>query len=489
MRFLGRGLIGLFMLAATLGILAVAGHGLWSAFQVRWAEQAAPGIVRERVFAANMIPVTMGTVTPEMELFGEIRARRTLELRAPRGGTVIELAEGFEDGGFVGAGTVLMRLDPADAIAARDLAANDLARAEAEVRDAARGLALSRDELVAAEAQASLRDQAVARQQTLLDRGVGSEAARETAALAAASADQAALSRRMAVASAEARVDQADSALARARITLSEAERILRDTELSAEFDGVLADVAVVSGGIVSPNERIARLIDPDALEVAFRVSNAQYSRLLDSAGRLIPAPVEVALDVTGTEIATTGTLARASGAVGEGQTGRLLYAALAAPRGFLPGDFVTLRLAEPELTGVAMLPATALGTGDTVLALGPEDRLEPVPVTVLRRQGDRVIVSAPEALEGREIVAERSPLLGAGIKVRPMRQPGAEAAAAPALPDLIRLTPQHRAALVALVEANGRMPAEARSRILAQLAQDEVPAGIIARIEQRTGG
>ena len=63
------------------------------------------------------------------------------------------------------------------------------------------------------------------------------------------------------------------------------------------------------------------------------------------------------------------------------------------------------------------------------VQRLGAEDRLPEAPVEVLRRQGDDVIVRATD-LHGREVVAERSPLLGAGILVRPIR-PQAEAATA----------------------------------------------------------
>jgi hypothetical protein len=55
------------------------------------------------------------------------------------------------------------------------------------------------------------------------------------------------------------------------------------------------------------------------------------------------------------------------------------------------------------------------------VLALGPEDRLEEVAVEVLGRQGDEVII-AVGPLAGREIVAERSAFLGAGIRIRPIR-------------------------------------------------------------------
>jgi hypothetical protein len=236
----------------------------------------------------------------------------------------------------------------------------------------------------------------------------------------------------------------------------------------------------------VGQNERLGQIIDPAQLEVAIRLSTAQYARLVDAGGALRPEPVTVALDVLGAEIVASGRLARSAAAVGEGQAGRLVYATLDAAPGFRPGDFVTVRLAEPPLDRVVRLPASALGADGTVLALGPDDRLEALPATLERRQGDHVILSGA-VLEGREVVVERSPLLGAGIKVRPVR-PESSASAPPA-PALLELTPERRAALIAFVEANPRMPQEAKDRILGQLSQDRVPAQVVERIESRMGG
>ena len=485
MRFFGRSLLAVFLLALTLGVLALAGQTLVGALQARLAGGEAGPAAREREFTAAVVTATVGPVVPVMTAFGEVRSTRTLELRSPRPGTVIWLADGFEDGAVVSAGQVLVRLDPADAMAARDLALSDLARVKAEVAEATRALALARDELAAAQKQASLRAQALARQSDLATRGVGSAAAVETAALAAASEDQAVLARRQALSQAESRVDLAATAVARQQITLAEAGRALAQTEIRAEFDGLLNAVTAVAGGVVGGNERLAELIDPASLEVSLRLSTAQFARLIDGAGQLVPAPVRVALDATGSGTQAKGRLVRVAAAVAAGQTGRLVYGALDAAPGFRPGDFVTVRIDEPALDGVIVLPATALGPRGTVLVLAADDRLEELAVDLLRRQDDQVIVRAA-GLAGREVVAERSPLLGAGIRIRPVRP---EAAAASSAPALVALSPERRAALVARVMANAQMPAEVRARVLDQLAQERVPAPLIARLETRMGG
>ena len=151
MRFLARSLSGLVMAAIAMALLAMAGQTIWSALQSASEAPGRPNFARERVFAVRVIDVTAETVTPVLETFGEVRSRRTLELRAPASGRVIEVAEGFEDGALVAAGQLLFRMDPADAQAARDLAAADTARAEADLREAVRAVALADEDLAAAE--------------------------------------------------------------------------------------------------------------------------------------------------------------------------------------------------------------------------------------------------------------------------------------------------------------------------------------------------
>lgn len=514
MRFLRRSLVGLFLVSLTLGLLGAAAQVMLSAVQDSLSTEDRARPQRERIVAARVVTIEMQTIAPILTTFGEVRSSRTLDIRVPQGGRIAYLAPGFVDGGAVQSGALLLRIDQTDARDARDIARNDLARAEVELADARRALDLSRDELAASEEQAALRQRALERRQNLAARGVGAEAAVEEAELAVSSARQSVVSRRQAVATAEARLGQAEAALERQRIALAEAERRLEDTEVHAGFDGTLSAVSVVEGGLVTSNERVAQLIDSESLEVSFQLSTAQYARLLDAQGALVPAEVEVALDVLGAEIVTTGRLDRVSAAVAEGQTGRLVYATLDAARGFRPGDFVEVRIHEPPLDAVAALPSSALDASDTVLVLDEEARLVPAAVELLRRQGDLVIVRVPGSLDGREAIAERSPLLGAGIRVRPVRPGGGDEAAAsdtggaPAgggraaalqpVPGAdegadaegrIALTPERRAALIAFVEGNSRMPGDVRARMLSDLQQERVPAATVARLEARMGG
>jgi hypothetical protein len=170
---------------------------------------------------------------------------------------------------------------------------------------------------------------------------------------------------------------------------------------------------------------------------------------------------------------------------VGDGQTGRQIFARLDAPRGLKPGDFVTVRVREAEIDGIIELPASALDARGRVMVVGDQDRLEAVEVDLLRRQADIILVRN-SGLEGKMVVARLTPLLGPGIRVKPLVDglPVAEAK-----PDVVSLSDARRAELIAFVEGNKRIPAEMKERLLGALAQPQVPAQVIERLESRMGG
>lgn len=488
MRFLRQSLAGVFLAAVTAGLLFYAGTLVFGAVQDRMAGGRKAPPARERVFAVSLVTAEMGSETPELIAFGRAQSRRKLELRMPVAGQVAFLAEDFVEGGTVEPGELLVRLDPADADAALKRAEADRLDARADASEAGRALGLAADELQSAEDQAALRLRALQRQLELKERGVGTAATVETAELAAAQARQTVISRQQAQSQAEARVDQAAAKLARAEIEVGVARRDLEDTEVTAPFAGMLQMVSLVEGRRVSANERLAELVDPAQLEVSFRVSTAQYARLLDEAGNLRKLPARFSLDSAGAALTATGVISRDSGAAGEGQTGRLIYAQLDPAPGFKPDDFLTVRVQEPPVDRVARVPASALDAKGTVLVLGEGDRLESLDVELVRRQGDEVLIRAP-GLRGREVVVSRTPLLGGGIRVRPLRTDASGVVQAPPEPALVELSDERRDKLVAFVEANKRMPDPVKQRLLSQLAEGKIPADALERLESRMGG
>ena len=485
MRFLGRGLIGLLLFSLALGLLGLAGNTIKIAVQDRVNKEPRAQKARERTFTVKVVPAEVTSMNPTLNAFGEIQSRKTLDLRMAAGGQIQQLSPNFVEGGSVKSGELLIRLDDSNYQSAVDLAENNLIDAENEVSESGRNLSFSKEELAAAEEQEELRLRALKRQQDLVKRGVGTAAALENAELAASAATQAVLSRKAAVDQAKNRGAQAETRLVRAELALNDAKRKLEDTVLYAEFSGLLSGVSLVKGGIVSANERLGQLIDPEVLEVSFKISTQQYTRLLDDNGDLLKAPVSIALTNTDQGLTADGVIIRDSASVAKGQTGRQVYAKLTKSVGFKPGDFVAVKVEEPTLNWVVALPATALDASNSVLLLGEGERLEEAQVKLMRRQGNEVIVRSRD-LTGKEIVAQRTPVLGAGIKVKPIRS-GEENKVAEV--EMLELTEERRAKLISAIESNGYIPKSAKKRIIGQLTQPKVPADVVARIESRMGG
>ena len=161
MRFLRRGLSGLFLIFLTLALLVMAGQTLREAVQDRLSREARMPEARERLFSVNVVAAEAQDVIPVLTAYGQVQSRRTLEIRAATGGAVLQIAPEFVEGGSVREGQVLVRIDPAaaqDALARTQADARD---ATAEARDAAVALDLARAELVAAEDQVADRKSVV----------------------------------------------------------------------------------------------------------------------------------------------------------------------------------------------------------------------------------------------------------------------------------------------------------------------------------------
>ncbi|WP_410218912.1 efflux RND transporter periplasmic adaptor subunit [Paracoccus sp. (in: a-proteobacteria)] len=436
MRFLTRSLMGLFLTFLTIALLFLAVFQIWQALEARRADSGPARAPAEQVFAARLIPIAPEVIQPQMQVFGQVQSRRQLQLRAGASGRIVQMDPALQEGGTVVAGQLLARIDPSAAQAALDSSQAERDDAQGVLEDARRAVGIAAEDLTAAERQAELRQAAVARQEQLSGRGLGTSLDRETAELAASTAQQAVISRRAALADAESAVTAAKNALRRAEIALSEARRALADTEIRAGFDGRVTEVMAVEGGLVSLNEQLALIIDPDALEVQVPLSLDQFARLAAEGSRLQDHPVTVTLDDSG-RMAARAQLDRAAASVAEGTAGRVVYARITEGGERLrPGDFVRTQIAEPAIPDAARIPAAAVGADGAVLVAGDEGRLTAMPVTVLRRQGDDVIIAVPAALAGTQVVAERAPQLGTGIRVRDAAQDRGEGPAGPRRPE-----------------------------------------------------
>lgn len=466
--------------------LALLGVGVWRIIDAR--QDADPRKRRapaERVHIVNVATLTPATARPQLTAYGEIRSWRTLELRAPVAGRLVTVDPGARDGKAVSADKLLFVIDPADSEARQGDALAAFAEAETEEAESREAVLAAEQELEAARRQLELRRKSLVRQRSLLAKGYATRADIETAELALASADQTVLNREQMVITARKRVERSDLKVDRARITLSDAERQVGETRVSAPFGGLLTGVDGTLGRLVGVNEKLAELIDPGALEVVFRVSNRQFARLLDQNGQIAALPLQVELALGPRRVVVPGRLDRADAVVGAGQSGRLMFARLETSEATVlrPGDFVTIVIDEAPLERVAEVPSTAVTEDGRVLVLGPDDRLTEVKTEVARRQGKQILLANVPA--GARYVTERLPQLGPGVRVK-ASESSSGVAVKQSEDDTILLDAARRDVLVKAITNAKRLPEERRAWLLDKLTAERVPRRLVERIEAR---
>jgi multidrug efflux pump subunit AcrA (membrane-fusion protein) len=469
-------------------LIGTAGWQLYTS--VTHAEKRERPPARERSYAVDVGILKAENVTPVVTAFGQIQTWNSLEIRAPAAGPISQISPNFRDGLTVKAGELLFRIDPENAERRVIDSKAALAQAKFELTEATLNRAHVAAELESAKSQTAVREQDLQRKQGLADKRLATAAVITDATLALSVSRQAERAKQTAVLAADGRIDKAKANVERAHLTLKDAEQSLRETTYRAPFTGRLTDVAATLGRRISQNEKLAALIDPDALEVSFQVANGDFGNLLDrtSAHKLMNLAVTATLDLPGAPITAHGTIDRTA-AVAASQSGRLVFAKLNASETSVmrPGDFVTVRIIEPALANVAVIPTAAATNDGRILLVGENGRLSQHQASIVRRQGDNLVVG--NVPFGRQFVRLYLPFLAPGVKVKAREKPDSGSAVVQSgsnVSDGVTIDDEKRAAFVQLVKASSRMSEDRRQEILKELEKTTPSKAVIERLERR---
>jgi len=302
---------------------------------------------------------------------GTVQAQREISLVPRVAGEVVELGPDFIAGGFVKAGDLLFRLDPADYELARQ-------RAQAAVVGA-------QGRLVDAESRA-----AIARLEWERFRGAD-PAAEPPSPLALY----------------EPQLLEARAGLAAAQADLAAARLNLERTEIRAPFNGRIRERRLEMGQFIPANSNVATLTGSDQAEVVVPLPPAELPWLdLPAPGKERDgSPARVIITAGGLDYQWPGHLRRTLGEV-ESQ-GRMVRAVVAVadpfglqltekpPIELLPGMFVTVELAGPRLEKVFTLPRRLLRVNDTVWLLDADQRLRLRSVRIVREERELVVIDS----------------------------------------------------------------------------------------------
>jgi len=339
-----------------------------------------PVVAEEKAWPVEVVEIMQGDQQPELELFGEVVAGRRSELRALVPGSMVSAGPNFRDGARVAKGELLVEIDPFDY--ANDLAEQKALYAEAQVR-----------------MQTVQRD--LERIRELYDENNVSEQNLDDAILA---------------------VELQTATLEQRRISVARAERALRDTRLTAPYDGVVNDISADLGKQLSVNDKVAEVIDTSRLEVRFTLSNAQFGRVIETGRPIEGHPVRVSWQV-GDEVLEYAARVDRVGAEIDSTTGGVeLFASIEADAETLlrPGAFVWVRIADKVFSNVFRAPESALYGENTVYVVS-DGRMSARGIKVVGYFGNDILFVAsdePIVQNGDRVIITQVREGGEGVRV-----------------------------------------------------------------------
>lgn len=330
---------------------------------------------------------------------GTVRPIHEIDLIAEVAGKVVSVSDALVSGGFFQQGDTLLQIDPADY-------ENAVSVAEAEVTQ-------RHFELLMAQQEVEVAREEWAR----LERRTGVNRSPDSTALGSLVFKEP--QRKAAVAllkSAEARLDDAQTRLARTRIT--------------APFTGrVRAKIADI-GQYVGPGQAVASIYSADAVEIVVPLSSRDAALLADlwtpesRRGRGPRLPATVTVDFGGQRYEWEGSVERIEGALNEATRTVNVVVRVAHPyqtkAGWPPlmvGTFTTVILQGMALDRYYVLPRDALREGDTVWVV--EDEILYVrPVEVIQEVDEEIYVTSG-ITENDAVVTSTLSVMTDGMSVR----------------------------------------------------------------------
>ncbi len=334
----------------------------------------------------------------EIQAQGTVRPRTRTSVAAEVSGRIVKVADNLVAGGFFRAGEVLAEIDPSDYEAALLQAEADLASARARLAD---------------------------------EKARSEQAARDWQRMHGEDREPGELVLRLPqVAGAEASVQAAEAAVMRA-------QRNLERTRIQLPYDGLIQSREVDLGQFVSTGTVLAVAFAVDRAEIRLPLPDQDLAFVeLPSPGadRPSPSPVTLIGSVAGRLGQWQGQVVRTEGVVDEATRMTYLVVEVGDPYGLLGasrqvplkiGTFVQARIQGRDASGLMELPRAALREDDTVYLANREDRLEILPVTVIRSTAQRVYVSN-ELEPGDRIIttALQAPVPGMRLRVRESTTP-----------------------------------------------------------------
>ena len=369
----------------------------------------APEEQKERAWSVYVMEARPATISPTLELFGEVQSPQNAELSAGIEAVVVSMP--VRDGSSVAEGDVLLLLDDRDAkLTLRQLEA-DLKEAKAQENFAKVRLKRSKEAFKKEQELLGINRSRADRAEELASEGLLSQADLDTANENLARQQIALNQAELSVEENSAKLIELDARIARVTASIDAAAIDLERTQVKAPFSGVISDLQVSEGDRVRTGDALMRLQNPDSIEIRAQLPSRIARSVTDRLNEGTDIPATVQADAND----LPGTLLRVSGQTSTGSGGVDSFVGLRGnTTGLRLGSTVRVVLELPPENNVIAVPGEAVYGNNRLYKLTPspdgEARMQMV-------EFDRVGERAGNLGGGTEVLA-RSPQLSAGDKI-----------------------------------------------------------------------
>lgn len=390
----------------------------------------------ERATHVSVVTAESRLVRPAISGFGRVEPARTHEAVTQVAGTAIFVNPALHRGEILSEGSVLMRLSAVDFNLAIAQSSTAIRTAEARLEELAVAEANYQASLAIEQQTLALREQELARADTLFDAGSMSQSGRDAALTAVLAQRQRVQGVESSIALLPTQRAVLVEQITASQISLEQAELNLARTELILPYTARVSLVTVETGDFVRAGSTVAELDGIEAAEVEAQINLSNLRGLLRLAApsggmmpmdpaamtdmiRSLDLTVTVILSLAGDTVSWDATVDRLSDTI-DPRTGavgvivRVENAYGGADPGSRPpltqGMFVEVVVTAPPLEGL-VLPRTALRDG-TILVSDEANRLRRVSVTPHLIQGDIIVLTEGLTAGSPVLVVPPSPAI-----------------------------------------------------------------------------
>lgn len=300
----------------------------------------------------EVLPVNL-----DVSSFGIVQPKYETEMVAQVSGQIMSLSDNFVRGGFIKKGQILATIDQSD---------YEAALIEAQANHAS--------------AIASLE----------LEKAQGKVAEREWQRIKDTSPSELSL-RKPQLAQEMARVKASEAAIKRAK-------RNLERTKIISPYDAMIASREIGLGSFVGVGSKLGKLLNVSIAHVRLPVADNQLQFLMASGEH---AEVILTSDYSGKQQQWRATIARSEGVIDNSSRMNYLVAEIQDPYGLTSGakpirygTYVKANISGIHMKSAVFVPRH-LVVADQIAVLDDENKLRYKTVSIVRQQGDKVVISA----------------------------------------------------------------------------------------------